>query len=159
MSVSTKEAIENVRNLSRLFESVIAIAGALEQYESVEQGLRVMSGKHAEKLRLLEMTNTQLAEAQGLVEAAHRQAKQIVEDAEFSARQTAEGARREHEDRMAAERKAIEDMEMRSNRNVAFMQSQVEELEDRKRAASVELSDLESRIIAAKATVAAMLKG
>lgn len=149
--VDSREAVENVKNLARVFQSVIDLAAQLEGAQSVEQAVRATNAQLVQMRKEVKVVQAQrdqaAAEATTLLENARVQADQIVADAKGVADKADTLQQAAHADaqRIVALAKTEADAWTKAAREAAEAANKQAE------AARHELADMEAKIERARA--------
>lgn len=155
--VNTNEAIENVKSLARVFQSVIDLADALGDVANVEQTI-------AEKRALVSRANTELERANQAAAKATQDAKataehanQLIANADEYAQGALAKARTDANSMLDEALKKIELEHASAQEKRTLVFSECQEMEARRNLMQAELRTLQDKIDNAKAAMAKML--
>lgn len=157
--VSTSEAIENVRSLSRVFQSVIDLADALGNVANVEQAINETHARLSQARA--ELTHAQAERDAARAEAAdlRSQAREKVKIAAADAEQRLADAEQRAAQLLADARSSIEAEQKAADEKLAAKNAELRDCMAQTAEATQALADLEARITRAKAKMAEMLGG
>lgn len=151
------ETIENVRSLSRMFQSVIDLTAQLEGMRSVQQAVRTAEARLVKLQREITLAETKLAHAHEEKADAQSAAERIVHEAELKAAQVRDAAQAQASETQQRAQGQLEQAqrEAQSLRDAAAQD--VGDVEARRNLLLAEVQHLEGRLVDAKAALAKIL--
>lgn len=151
------QAIENVRNLSRTFQSVIDLADALEGMASVEQAIREANIALVNATKEKESIDQELIKTQDELAKAQDSLKTIVDDASKRAHQILSAAQANASYLEQAAQDEANEIAANTKKFLSESEQELHDVEAKTAIAAKELADIEAKITRAKAKMAEIL--
>jgi len=151
------QAIENVRSLSRTFQSVIDLADALEGMTSVEQAIREANIALVNAQKEKESIDAELVKTKDALSKAKESLKASEEDAITRAHQILSAAQANASHLEQAAQEQAEEIAANTKRFLAQSEQELHDVEAKNAVAAQELADIEAKITRAKAKMAEIL--
>lgn len=154
---STQEAVENVRSLARVFQSVIDLADALGQHASVEGAIGAANAKLVKVKQEITAAEATLAELKDGAKHTVVSTEARIQAARLEAEVTLSNSQDEAHKLLEATRRECDRARQEVDRHYAMVLEQAREHEERRDKAAQELADIEAKINRAKSKMAEIL--